>query len=67
MPVYVLQHAYELDDHEDVKLIGVYSSEQRARDAIDRLKDAPGFAEHREGFCIDAYELDQDHWESGFS
>ena len=62
--VYVLQH--ENPETEDVKFIGVYSSEPLAEAAINRLKVQPGFRKFRNGFAIDHYELDADHWTEGF-
>ena len=65
--VYVLQHVVrEFEDDEDVKMIGVYSSESDARQAIARLADQPGFRDHPGGFQIDPYELNKDHWTEGF-
>ncbi len=64
--VFVVQHAYELADCEEVKMIGVYSSEKRARDAVARLVEQPGFKDIPDGFSIDEYELDRDHWAEGF-
>ena len=65
--VFVLQHVRSSeDDVEDVKFIGVYSSRDKARAAIDRLVVAPGFSENPDGFAIDEYPLDQDHWVEGF-
>jgi len=67
MTVYVLQHAHEHDDAlEDVKMIGVYSSEAKAREAIERVVGQPGFRDHPDGFTIDAYEVDTDQWQEGF-
>ena len=67
MDVYILQHVHELPDgEEDVKLIGVYSSESAAQGAIARLASKPGFHEHSEGFHVGRYEIDQDHWTDGF-
>jgi hypothetical protein len=67
MKVYVLQHEHELDDgSSDVKMIGVYRTEQDADAARKRLSAAPGFREHIDGFSIDAYELGQDHWAEGY-
>jgi len=65
--VYVLQHEYELDGCDEVKLIGVYSSREMAEAAIERLASKPGFVDHPSGFCIDPCELDQDNWAEGFS
>ena len=66
MEVYLLQHSYEVMDDEDVKVIGVYSSEMAARAAIERLKEQPGFRDHPDGFHVDRYPLDKDHWTEGF-
>ena len=65
--VYVLHHVMrEFEGDEDAKLIGVYSTEEEAREAIARLSARPGFRENPEGFSIDPYELDKDHWTEGF-
>jgi len=62
MDVYILHHVHEIDtDNEDVKLIGVYSTENEAKKAIERLKGQPGFCENPQGFQIDRYTLDQDN------
>jgi homoserine kinase type II len=65
-PVYVLQHAYQSSKGEHIKMIGVYSSEQLAKDAINRLVKLPGFSKYPDGFHIDAYPLNRDHWSEGF-
>jgi hypothetical protein len=65
--VFILQHEYELDGHDEAKLIGVYSSRSEAEAAITRLSKQPGFSDHPDGFCIDPYLLDRDHWKEGFS
>ncbi len=65
--VYVVRHVHEHPDADDeVKLIGVYATVELARAAIARLVLLPGFDAHPEGFCVDRYELNQDHWTSGF-
>lgn len=67
MRVYVLQHVHKLEvDNEDVKLIGVYSTEDQAITAIERMISLPGFRKAPDGFHIDGYELDQDHWTEGY-
>ncbi len=65
--VYLLHHVHELPGgQEDVKLIGVFSTEDRARAAIDRLKTQPGFRDHAAGFTVDAYTIDRVEWTAGF-
>lgn len=65
--VYVVQHLHAFPDGtEDVKFIGVYSSELQAKQAVDRLRSVRGFSSHPEGFSIDRYDIDKDHWTEGF-
>jgi hypothetical protein len=65
--VFVVQHVARVDEpDEDVKLIGVYSTRERAVTAVEQLRRAPGFCDHADGFHIDEYEIDKDHWVEGF-
>lgn len=65
--VYLLFHVREIGRDEDIKLIGVYGSRQKAELALERSRCLPGFADHPDGFSIDAYEVDRDHWSEGFA
>ncbi|MBW3541790.1 MAG: hypothetical protein KY476_16100 [Planctomycetes bacterium] len=65
--VFVLQHVHSRPDgDEDVKLVGVYSSRQKADAAVARLSRMPGFADAPDGFHIDEYRLDRDQWAEGY-
>lgn len=65
--VFVLQHAHMREDGvEDVKFIGVYASHEKARAAVARLQRQPGFVDAPDGFHIDEYRVDQDHWTEGY-
>ena len=65
--VFVLQHVHAQEDGgEDVKLIGVYSSQEKADEAVARLGRLPGFSEAPDGFHVDEYRVDQDHWVEGY-
>ena len=67
MTVYVVQHVRDEDGpDEDIKLIGVYSTSESAAAAVERLKEQPGFSDWPNGFSVDAYPVDQDHWAEGF-
>ena len=48
-------------------MVGVYSSEQNARAAVERLSRQPGFRDAPESISVDAYELDHDSWSEGFA
>ena len=65
--VFVVQHVHELDgDNEDVKFIGVYSTHKNANKAVERFKLKPGFKESPNGFCVDEYPINKDHWAEGY-
>jgi hypothetical protein len=67
--VFLLWHTHldsNLEGGEDVKLIGVYSTEEMANKALSRFLNIEGFKHHREGFDISEYRLNQDHWVDGF-
>ena len=67
MDVFVLHHVHTFDEgDEDVKMIGVYSSSALATLAIERLRLQPGFCDAPDGFTIDKYSVDVDHWEEGY-
>ena len=64
---HILWHVPEGDEYkENAKLIGVYSSSESAAAAVARLRNEPGFVNYPQGFEVDAYELDKDHWSEGF-
>ena len=44
----------------------LYSSRASAATAIERLRAKPGFSSAVDGFHIDEYELDNDHWRDGY-
>jgi len=66
--VYLLRFVKEMPAREeDIELlIGVYSSTEEAKKAIERVKDEKGFADFQEGFQIHPYELNRDSWTKGF-
>lgn len=61
--VFVLQHENSAGD---VKFIGVYSSSSKAKIAVSKLSLLSGFNGEPEGFSIDTYRLDEDHWVEGY-
>jgi len=68
--IYVLQHSYDYgedNEHEETKFIGVYSSVEQAKGAINRLKEQEGFRSFStDCFYIDEYQIDKDQWVEGF-
>jgi hypothetical protein len=76
--VFIVHHLHLLPhEQKDIKLIGAYGTRPLAIAAIARLSVQPGFCDHSElidplvddsveGFYVDEYAIDQDHWEEGF-
>ena len=67
--VYLVWHCRVLSEEpliEDEKLIGVYSTEKLAEEAIERNKTFKGFCDFPKGFYLNEYEIDEDAWSSGF-
>jgi hypothetical protein len=69
--VFLLQHSYDVgenDEYEETKIIGVYTSQAEADQAIHRLKDKPGFRYKPEAFGVIALELNKDQfWAEGYA
>ena len=64
--VYCLWHSYEYgeeNEHETTKILGVYTTESKANEAIGRFQNLPGFKDYPvECFVVEEYLLDKDTW-----
>lgn len=70
--LYALWHNYELVDddgpRDEDKLIGIFSTREKAQKAIEMLRDKEGFRDHPlHYFMIDTMQLDRVGWEDGFT
>ncbi|MFD6160668.1 hypothetical protein ACFWF7_31190 [Nocardia sp. NPDC060256] len=57
---------WDEQDGDDVKLLGVYSTEQHAEERIREAKTLPGFRDDLECFQIVGYQVDKDEWTTGY-
>lgn len=65
--VYVLQHSYALQNGcDETKMLGVFSSAEKAQEAIEIYKTLPGFCEHPQDFHLDKYLVDERCWAEGY-
>ena len=66
--VYFLYHIDEnkTDGYHHGKIVGIYSSADKARAAIERMRDKPGFKDYPERWKIYPRTLDRDSWTEGF-
>jgi hypothetical protein len=65
--IYLLSHDYETPTSLDNGiLLGIYHSEADARKSKEELATQPGFDQFPNGFHIDRYQINEDHWTDGF-
>ena len=65
--VFLLWHTGPPDIDDEGMLIGVFRTEQDAKNAIDALAGKPGFVDYPERFQVCPYELGKLHWTEGFA
>lgn len=66
--VFVLVHAYEFDEGREMKILGAYSSQEKADEAIERYYKLEGFRDYPKA-CFWVYEMDvnkDEEWNEGF-
>jgi len=63
MQIFLLQHSYKISGHcDEGKYIGLFSSLEKAKRTINKLKCQEGFKKHKNRFSIDRYIVDQVFW-----
>jgi hypothetical protein len=56
----------DTEEGDDIKLLGIYSSQASVVSRVERARDVPGFRDQPDSFHIDRYVLDRDEWSTGF-
>lgn len=65
--VYLLEHVYEIGSTEEIKTIGIFSSRKNAQEAVNQLRNKPGFRDHpKKAFLISKCKVDRIGWSEGF-
>ena len=68
MQVFLLQHSYKISGYcDEVKSIGLFSSLEKAKRTVNKLKCQEGFKKHKNGFSIDRYIVDQVFWKKSIN
>ncbi|WP_250031161.1 DUF7336 domain-containing protein [Paractinoplanes maris] len=57
---------WDEEDGDDVKILGAYSTERKAKERIERARLLPGFQDEPDCFFLDQYTVDEDRWTDGF-
>jgi len=61
--IFRLRHCYGDGRGLEVKYIGIFSTEEKALDAIERLKAVPGFKDYPDSFIVTEENLDAVNWD----
>lgn len=65
--VYYVQHENIENDYiKEPRMIGIYSSEKLAQEAVERARKSSGYDDYPQGFQITEYVLDLDQFICGF-
>ncbi len=67
--VYILYHVNEHcepGEYHNGKRLGLFSTAEKAREAIRQLRDAPGFRDYPERWSIRRRTLNKTSWMEGF-
>lgn len=65
--VFQLCHTHVFsEDREDIKELGIYSTREKAEQALRRASQLPGFRDSPERLEIVEAEIDEDRWTTGF-
>ncbi|HKT04038.1 MAG TPA: hypothetical protein VJT31_31320 [Rugosimonospora sp.] len=57
---------WDEEDGDDLKILGAYSTEQKAQDRIVQARRLPDFRDEPDCFLVDRYVVDEDCWPEGF-
>ncbi|MEV4277865.1 hypothetical protein [Actinoplanes xinjiangensis] len=57
---------WDEEEGDDLKMLGAYSTEQKARERLVRARELPGFRDEPDCFLVDHHVLDEDRWTEGF-
>lgn len=69
MKIYVLSHTHEWeDDHGDIKVVGHFSTREKAEAALKSVRLQPGFRDRPSSFEISEWPIDPDRleWAEGY-
>jgi len=58
--------AWDEEDGDDPKILGIFSSQERAAARIELARGEPGFRDEPDCFLVDEHTLDEDLWTGGF-
>ena len=57
---------WDEQEGDDLKLLGVYSTQALADERIGRARDSLGFRDEPDCFDVARYVVNQDQWDEGF-
>lgn len=64
--VYLLLHSYLLNNMDETKYLGLYSSKESVDNAIDTYRQLKGFCDWPDNFFVTEFVIDEMEWRKGF-
>ena len=65
--IYFLDYVYEFEDgHDDIKLLGVFSSKENAKLALEKIKANPEYKKIAKYIVISKGTMERVGWEEGY-
>ena len=65
--IYFLYYVYEFEDgHDDIRLLGVFSSKEKANIALKNIKKNPNYKKIKNLFSIHQIIIDKLGWTEGY-
>ena len=66
--IYVLHHTYATENDQETKFLGIYSSQNKVNEAIEKYFTFPGFNKYsKECFIVGTCNIDENsNWLQGF-
>jgi hypothetical protein len=68
--VYRLTHEIDITEEpekDDWVDLGVYSTQEKAEEALNRFRKLKRFTAYQDGFDISRYKINKDSWTSGYA
>ena len=65
--IYFLDYVYEFEDgHDDIRLLGVFSSRKKAKEALLRIKNNPNYEKIAKYLVISGSFMEKLNWPDGY-
>lgn len=64
--LFILHHNHGDPEDETYKRLGVFNTEEQAKEAVEHYLELPGFRDYPSGFEVSKYVVGKLYWPEGF-